>query len=60
LIEINARFGGGFPLAWAAGARTTRWAIQFGAGLPPLPAALDWKSEVKMLRYDQSVFMDAS
>jgi carbamoyl-phosphate synthase large subunit len=60
LIEINARYGGGFPLAWAAGARTTRWAIQFGSGLPPSPAAFDWKADVKMLRYDQSVFMDAS
>jgi carbamoyl-phosphate synthase large subunit len=58
IIEINARYGGGFPLTWAAGARTTRWAIQFGCGLRPAPDALAWDSGVKMLRYDESIFLD--
>jgi len=57
IIEINARYGGGYPLAWEAGAKTTRWAIQFGHGRTPEPAELAWADGVKMLRYDQSVFV---
>jgi carbamoyl-phosphate synthase large subunit len=56
VIEINARYGGGFPLSWRAGARTTRWAVQYALGLPPDPAELAWESGIMMMRYDQSVF----
>jgi carbamoyl-phosphate synthase large subunit len=57
VIEINARYGGGFPLSWAAGARTTRWALQFGLGHAPEPSELEWRAGIRMLRYDQSVFL---
>jgi carbamoyl-phosphate synthase large subunit len=56
-IEVNARFGGGYPLSWQAGARTTRWAIQEAAGAPWEPLELSWAPGLTMLRYDQSVFI---
>lgn len=59
VIEINARYGGGFPLSWRAGARTTRWALQFGRGVPADPEDLAWREGVRMLRYDESVFVEA-
>src|SRR5262249_22764657 len=34
VLEINARFGGGFPLAHAAGARFSQWLLQEAVGLP--------------------------
>lgn len=58
VIEINARFGGGYPLSWTAGARTTRWAIQDGLGLETEPARFEWRSGLHMLRYDRSVFVE--
>jgi carbamoyl-phosphate synthase large subunit len=59
VIEINARYGGGFPLSWRSGARTTRWALQFGLGAEPRPQELPWREGVRMLRFDESVFIDA-
>jgi carbamoyl-phosphate synthase large subunit len=58
VIEINARFGGGYPLSWAAGARTTRWAIQDALGVEAEPEEFEWRSGLHMLRYDRSVFVD--
>ena len=55
VFEINARFGGGFPLAHAAGARFSRWLLEEAAGLP-LAANNDWREGVTMLRYDAAVF----
>lgn len=55
VFEINARFGGGFPLAHQSGARFTRWLIQMAAGLP-VEASDDWTDGVTMLRYDDAVF----
>ena len=34
VIEINARYGGGFPLAFQAGARFPAWTIEEILGLP--------------------------
>jgi carbamoyl-phosphate synthase large subunit len=59
VIEINARYGGGFPLSWRSGARTTRWALQFGSGVDPCPQELPWREGVRMLRFDESVFIEA-
>lgn len=56
VIEINPRFGGGYPLAEAAGAHLVRWAIQDGLGLPNRPSAFDWQADIVMLRYDAAVF----
>ena len=57
IFEINARFGGGFPLAHKAGARFTRWILEETLGLPP-SSNNDWKDGVVMLRYDSAVFID--
>jgi carbamoyl-phosphate synthase large subunit len=55
VIEINARFGGGFPLAHAAGSPFTRWLIEDAAGLPS--SAVDtWRAGTTMLRFDDAVF----
>lgn len=55
VIEINARFGGGYPLADAAGATFARWLLEemtTGA----CAAHDDWREGVEMLRYDAAVF----
>ncbi len=55
VFEINARFGGGYPLAHRAGARFTQWLLEEVAGLPST-ANDDWEEGVVMLRYDAAVF----
>ncbi len=57
VFEINARFGGGYPLAHAAGARFTRWLLEETAGLPST-IANDWRAGVTMLRYDAALFVE--
>jgi carbamoyl-phosphate synthase large subunit len=60
LLEINCRFGGGFPLSAAAGADFPRWIVEWCLGLDP-PVALDaWKDGLVMLRFDDAVFADAT
>lgn len=60
VIEINPRFGGGFPLAWEAGARFPRWIIEEILGLPSTSSASRWRNGLVMLRYDDAVFVDAA
>jgi carbamoyl-phosphate synthase large subunit len=55
LFEINARFGGGYPIAHHAGATFTKWLLEEAAGMPS-SANNEWRSGVRMLRYDQAVF----
>ena len=55
VIEINARFGGGYPLAHHAGAHFADWLVQEVTG-QPLAANDDWRDGVTMLRYDDAVF----
>lgn len=55
VFEINARFGGGYPLAHAAGAQFARWLLEEAAGLD-LTANDDWREGVRMLRYDAAIF----
>jgi carbamoyl-phosphate synthase large subunit len=57
VFEINARFGGGYPLAHRAGARMSQWLLEEACGLP-LSARDDWREGVTMLRYDAAVFLD--
>ncbi|MGH9025746.1 MAG: ATP-grasp domain-containing protein [Acidimicrobiia bacterium] len=58
VIEINPRFGGGFPLADRAGARFTQWIIEEVAGLPTGASQAAWDAGVVMLRYDDAVFVN--
>lgn len=55
-IEINPRFGGGFPLAIQAGADFPRWIIEIMLGRDPEIAIDDWQDGTVMLRYDDAVF----
>lgn len=56
IIEINARFGGGYPLAHHAGARFADWLVEEVEGRP-CSASDDWRDGVTMLRYDDAVFL---
>jgi len=55
VFEINARFGGGYPLAHHAGAPFTRWLLEEAVGLDPT-CHNDWRDGVRMLRYDAALF----
>jgi carbamoyl-phosphate synthase large subunit len=57
VFEINARFGGGYPLAHRAGARMSQWLLEEACGLP-LSVSDEWREGVTMLRYDTAVFLD--
>ncbi len=60
VVEINPRFGGGFPLACEAGADYPRWLIEELLRLPSSASADAWHAGVVMLRYDDAVFVDAN
>ena len=57
IIELNARFGGGFPLSREAGADFPRWILEDLVGLPSTATADGWRDGVVMLRYDAAVFV---
>lgn len=59
-IEINPRFGGGFPLAAAAGAKYPEWLIAWALGREPEVAMDAWTDGLVMLRYDDAVFVQKS
>lgn len=54
-LEINPRFGGGFPLADAAGATFSLWAIQEFLCGQPIKFNDSWQANLLMLRYDAQV-----
>jgi carbamoyl-phosphate synthase large subunit len=56
-LEINPRFGGGFPLTWRAGGRYLTWMIEEILGLPSTAAPDAWQPGLMMLRYDDAVFV---
>jgi carbamoyl-phosphate synthase large subunit len=56
IFEINARFGGGYPLVHRAGAHFTRWLLEERLGLPRT-AHDRWQDDVLMLRFDDAVFL---
>lgn len=56
-IEINPRFGGGYPLSYAAGANYPEFLIReylLGEAVEPFG---DWSDAMLMLRYDDAVFV---
>jgi carbamoyl-phosphate synthase large subunit len=57
VVEINARFGGGFPLAHRAGAVFPRWLLEETLGVEPTTCFDGWVDGLTMLRYDSAVFL---
>jgi carbamoyl-phosphate synthase large subunit len=57
LLEINPRFGGGYPLTAQSGAAYHEWLIDeyvFGRDIPLFQG---WTDRLLMLRYDDAVFV---
>jgi carbamoyl-phosphate synthase large subunit len=57
VIEINPRFGGGFPLTWQAGGHYPRWIIEDILGMPVGNRDDAWQDGIVMLRFDDAVFV---
>lgn len=57
-IEINARFGGGFPLSYSAGANYPSWIIKEYLLDQEIPIFNDWQDNLLMLRYDDEILVD--
>lgn len=58
--EINGRFGGGYPLAHAAGARFPELIIRMALGEEPAPSLGQYEIGVVMSRYDEAIYTRAS
>jgi carbamoyl-phosphate synthase large subunit len=59
VIEVNARFGGGYPVTHRAGAPFARWVLEETLGGEPSVGGLtEWREGVTMLRYDAAVFSE--
>jgi carbamoyl-phosphate synthase large subunit len=58
VFELNARFGGGYPLAHRAGACFAQWLLEETTGRPS-SAHNHWQDGVLMLRYDHAIFCAA-
>lgn len=59
-IEINPRFGGGFPLTNHAGAKYPQWLIEEVLLNQEHNYRDDWKDQLMMLRYDGEVLVDCT
>lgn len=56
-LEINPRFGGGFPLSYSAGANYPGWLIDEYLLDRELPFFDAWEADLMMLRYDAKVLV---
>ena len=56
-IEINPRFGGGYPQSYAAGANFPELLIREYFGKEKIEYFEDWKDNLIMLRYDDAIFV---
>lgn len=56
-IEINPRFGGGFPLSYLAGANFPRYIIDEYIFDKKIEYFEDWESNLLMLRYDDEILV---
>ena len=59
LSEINPRFGGGFPLAWAAGARYPEWILDMVEGKMLEPRLGQYKVGLYMTRYYAEIIRES-
>lgn len=57
-IEINPRFGGGYPLTYLSGANYTRWIIEEYLLNHEVHQFYDWRDNLLMLRYDAEVLVN--
>lgn len=57
-IEINPRFGGGFPLSYEAGADFPGWLIDEYILHKEVFRHQKWKEDLLMLRYDDHIIVD--
>jgi carbamoyl-phosphate synthase large subunit len=57
-FEINPRFGGGAPLAIAAGADLPRYVLEEALSLPTSAGLERFKPNRLMVRYDEAVYVD--
>jgi carbamoyl-phosphate synthase large subunit len=58
VIELNPRFGGGYPLANQAGGRMARWILEQSFSLDKSYES-EWISGLRMMRYDAAIFSGA-
>ena len=56
-IEINPRFGGGYPLTYAAGCNYAEYLIREYFLGEDIQYKDDWKDHLLMLRYDDAVYV---
>lgn len=59
-LEINPRFGGGYPLSYAAGANYPTWLIKEYLLNESLTFNESWEENLLMLRYDAKVLVHAT
>ncbi len=57
-IEINPRFGGGYPLTYLSGANYTKWLLEEYLLNKNIEKFNDWKDNLLMLRYDAEVLVE--
>lgn len=57
-IEINPRFGGGYPLSYLAGANYPKYILKEYLLDQPIPFNEDWDNNLLMLRYDAEVLVN--
>jgi carbamoyl-phosphate synthase large subunit len=56
-IEINPRFGGGFPLSYSAGANFPKWIIEEYFLKNKIEFYNEWEDNLLMLRYDNELLI---
>jgi carbamoyl-phosphate synthase large subunit len=59
VFEINARFGGGYPVCDKSGGTYAKWILQDLLGEKP-EYNDDWQDGLRMLRYDAAIFIPNS
>lgn len=56
-IEINPRFGGGYPLSYSAGANYPKWIIEEYLLNKRIDYFDEWENNLLMLRYDDEILI---